>query len=135
MNVQSYPMLPPAYSPPQQPNLTINLPSLQQPASNPTFLITSQQQQQQQEEPKIIKETPKPITMVMVGKEPVRMTCNNCQGDVITKVEKKMKSKAICLSFLLCFVLLCCLPRCLDSMKVFHHTCPNCRGYIGKFEE
>ena len=130
MNMQqSYPLLPPAYAPPQQhqPNVTINMAS-------------PQQQQQQAPNPTIIMATQQPATnFVMVGKRPVRTTCNNCNSQVMTKVEKKLKSKAYWICLLLCCLgcdLGCCLiPCCMDSMKVFHHTCPACKGYIGSFEE
>ncbi|CAB3369423.1 Hypothetical predicted protein [Cloeon dipterum] len=31
-------------------------------------------------------------------------------------------------------VLGCCLiPCCIEECMDVHHTCPNCRGYLGKF--
>lgn len=140
MNVQqSYPMMPPAYAPPQQqqPNITVNMASPQQPASNPTFIMAPQQQPSN---PTIIMAPQQPANnFVMVGKSPVRTTCSNCNNQIVTKVEKKLKSKAYWIGLLLCCLgcdLGCCLiPCCLDSMKVFHHTCPSCKGVIGSYEE
>jgi lipopolysaccharide-induced tumor necrosis factor-alpha factor len=75
----------------------------------------------------------------MFGKVPVETTCSNCKNQVVSKVEKKIKEKAYWLGLLLCAVgcdLGCCLiPCCLDSMKIFHHTCPDCKGFMGKYEE
>jgi lipopolysaccharide-induced tumor necrosis factor-alpha factor len=140
---QSYPLLPPAYAPPQeqhqQPNVTINMAAQQQqPPSNPTFIMAPQQQQPSN--PTIIMAPQQqPTSFVMVGKTPVQTTCNNCKNQVVSRVEKKLRSKAYWIGLLLCCLgcdLGCCLiPCCLDSMKTFHHTCPSCQGYIGRFEE
>ncbi len=138
---QNYPMLPPAYGSQQQPNVTINMPQQQQP--NPTIIMAPQQQQPPN--PTIIvaaqqEKKQQPMNIIMVGKTPVQTTCNNCRNQVVTRVEKKKKGKVYCISCLVFFTVVgalgCCLiPCCVDSLKVFHHTCPNCKSYIGRYEE
>ncbi|CAD6190580.1 unnamed protein product [Caenorhabditis auriculariae] len=131
--------LPPSYnSVSEQKNF-----GMQQPAYNPQFgPVLSPNNLPQGDMNGQTGYTPQPqITTIIVGtvplgSAPMRMQCPHCQQQIITQTE--MKSGL--LAWLLCGGLVlfgcwlcCCIPFCINACQDMHHSCPNCRRYIGTY--
>ncbi|XP_041972912.1 lipopolysaccharide-induced tumor necrosis factor-alpha factor homolog [Aricia agestis] len=81
--------------------------------------------------PTIIVETP-------MGAHPTPYTCRSCNQQIVTRIERKNVMKTHLFALLLC-VFGCwpcvCIPYCVDSCKSADHYCPNCNGYIGRYQD
>ncbi|CAF5120070.1 unnamed protein product [Rotaria sp. Silwood1] len=73
------------------------------------------------------------------GRYPVRCICNNCQQNIVTRVEKKnglmtwASVGGICFfgAPFGCFLGCCLIPLCIDDLKDTVHFCPNCSMVLG----
>lgn len=61
------------------------------------------------------------------------MLCPLCHSLIITNVSYSTTSKTHLIAVLLCPILCCFLPYCLNWKNV-HHVCPECEQYIGTYE-
>lgn len=72
--------------------------------------------------------------VMAVRESPVRITCPNCNADVITATEYEVNwvpwVACVFLVFFGCFLGCCLIPFCLDSLKDVVHKCPNCKHQI-----
>lgn len=72
-----------------------------------------------------------------VGTEPALVVCQSCRHQVITTIEMRPTARthlwAFCLFIVGCWPCMC-IPYCTPSCMNIDHYCPNCRGYIGKYE-
>ncbi|KAI1702593.1 LITAF-like zinc ribbon domain-containing protein [Ditylenchus destructor] len=67
-----------------------------------------------------------------VGPDPVPMQCPSCHAKVVSSVNRRAGGFAWVMALLLCGVLCCCLPFCIDGCQDSHHNCPNCGAFLGK---
>ncbi|XP_054274228.1 lipopolysaccharide-induced tumor necrosis factor-alpha factor homolog [Macrosteles quadrilineatus] len=77
------------------------------------------------------------VTPLLVGRQPLRTTCPNCNSTIKTMTVKKSKTLAHLICLGLCFVGCClcsCIPYCMDSMSLVVHTCPKCKAHLGTYE-
>nr|BAN20724.1 conserved hypothetical protein [Riptortus pedestris] len=72
-----------------------------------------------------------------VGPDPMSMQCPNCHMTIETSTKTEPGLIAYIsgvLIFLFGFWCGCCLiPCCIDSCMDVHHTCPNCKAYLGRY--
>ncbi|XP_057663068.1 lipopolysaccharide-induced tumor necrosis factor-alpha factor homolog [Diorhabda carinulata] len=127
---------PPPYSPPQ--------PGFQPPPPQPGFQPPPQGgyqgppqsgfRPQQDTQTVIVTHT---VAHVPVGPSPTSTTCPSCHAQIVTSVETETTTKTHLFALLLCLFgcwPCCCIPYCMDSCQAKTHYCPNCRAYIGKYE-
>ncbi|XP_072385347.1 uncharacterized protein [Diabrotica undecimpunctata] len=77
------------------------------------------------------------VAQVPVGPSPTSTTCPSCHAQIVTSVETETTTKTHLFALLLCLFGCClcsCIPYCVDSCQAKTHYCPNCRAYIGRFE-
>lgn len=71
------------------------------------------------------------------GPRYVCMTCPHCQQLINTETSSEHKCLATVCCCLMCCSLCCtlfsCIPYCMDSFKIVHHRCPNCKTRLGVF--
>lgn len=74
------------------------------------------------------------IPTVNLGSKPARVTCPQCQNNVVTRVEYVPGTSTHIFAILLllfgCFPC-ACLPYCIDSCQNANHYCPICGTFIG----
>ncbi|KAK7870052.1 hypothetical protein R5R35_012007 [Gryllus longicercus] len=76
-------------------------------------------------------------TVVPVGPQATHMICPYCQAEVdtATRTEPGLIAYlsgiviAILGCWLGCCLIPCCIPECMDV----HHSCPNCKAYLGRY--
>ncbi|GFT23825.1 lipopolysaccharide-induced tumor necrosis factor-alpha factor-like protein [Nephila pilipes] len=77
--------------------------------------------------------TPPPL----LGPQPMRVTCGNCQRSVLTTTVRENGACAYIATLFVC--LLCCpcfwIPLCLDSCKDVQHACPGCGARLGTYKK
>lgn len=77
------------------------------------------------------------VSIPHVGPEPLVATCPNCGLNIetVTRTEPGLIAYLSgALIFLFGFWCGCCLiPCCIDSCMDVHHSCPNCKAYIGRY--
>ncbi|XP_071453448.1 lipopolysaccharide-induced tumor necrosis factor-alpha factor homolog [Hetaerina americana] len=76
--------------------------------------------------------------LLPVGPKGTRMRCYHCHADIKTTTVTTNKAMAH-LACLLLFFATCCLcswvPYCLQSCKRVDHKCPNCKGFLGSYND
>ncbi|MCL4138142.1 UNVERIFIED_CONTAM: hypothetical protein GTU68_023977 [Idotea baltica] len=76
-------------------------------------------------------------TVVPLGGESTHMICPGCHAEINTKTESSPSLKAYLCGALLCLIgcdLGCCfIPCCMDSCMEVKHVCPNCKSFLGKY--
>ncbi len=70
----------------------------------------------------------------VLGPEPCKKECTNCNKEVTTKTEKKLGMMNYIVAGVMC--LLCCwlcawIPLVVDSLKDVDHKCPDCGNKLG----
>lgn len=76
-------------------------------------------------------------TVVPVGPQTTHMVCPSCHAEIDTSVRSEPSLMAWITGGLLvffgcwlgCCLIPCCIPECMDN----HHTCPNCKAYLGRY--
>ncbi|XP_015509412.1 lipopolysaccharide-induced tumor necrosis factor-alpha factor homolog [Neodiprion pinetum] len=72
-----------------------------------------------------------------VGPNPLKMVCPNCRADIKTTTVSETQANAHICCIILC-LLGCCLcswlPYCSNAFVNVHHSCPNCKAYIGTYK-
>ena len=77
------------------------------------------------------------VMAVALGSNSMEVQCPRCQAIVPTSVKSEPGLSAwiagglIC--FLGCFCGCCLIPCGIESMKVYTHSCPKCKSYLGKY--
>jgi len=105
------------------------------PAPPPTYDAPYSASQVEPHNLVIVQSHPPPLQNIRFNEHPVRMTCNNCQQQITTRVE----SKSSLLQWGICLAICalgggcgCCLiPFCMDSLGDYHHDCPHCNARLG----
>ncbi|KAJ3629436.1 hypothetical protein MTP99_013829 [Tenebrio molitor] len=76
-------------------------------------------------------------TVVPVGPDSTHMICPHCHAEIDTTTDTKPGNIAYIAAALICLMgcaFGCCLiPCCIDSCMDVHHSCPNCKAYLGKY--
>lgn len=67
------------------------------------------------------------------GPSPIHCMCRDCEKIVKTKIKLQTKDVAHWMALLMCITLIpcCCVPYCLDSLKLKNHYCSECNSYLG----
>ncbi|XP_046753339.1 lipopolysaccharide-induced tumor necrosis factor-alpha factor-like [Diprion similis] len=72
-----------------------------------------------------------------VGPNPIKMLCPNCRADIKTTTVSEHQTNAHICCIILCLLGCClcsCLPYCSNAFVNIHHSCPNCKAYIGTYK-
>ncbi|KAJ8925137.1 hypothetical protein NQ315_001319 [Exocentrus adspersus] len=73
--------------------------------------------------------------IAVLGPQPARIVCPSCHAQITTEVQLENSTKTHLMAVLLC--LICCpcvfIPYCTDSCKSKNHYCPNCKSYLGSY--
>merc|ERR1712083_147549 len=106
---------PPSYDPNPPPGVPMMAPSA------PPVVVVHQVQ-------------PQPYIKPIFGTNPCRLTCQYCNQQVVTAVERKFSMLGWMVAGGICIVGLwpcCCIPCCLDTFYDYEHTCPSCNAIVG----
>ncbi|KAJ2950762.1 hypothetical protein O0L34_g9026 [Tuta absoluta] len=117
----------PEHPPPYEENIT-QAPSQQYP-QNP--------QVHGQTQPIVVQPGQRVIVVNPVGSMPSLITCRLCNMQVTTSVVFRPSVRTHLAALLLCVVgcwPFACVPYCVESCNSVDHYCPNCRGYIGSYQ-
>jgi len=72
-----------------------------------------------------------------LGPDPASITCPTCRQEVITVVQYENGLMTWILvgscAAVGCWLGCCLIPLCVDDCKDVIHTCPNCRGFLGRY--
>ncbi len=72
-----------------------------------------------------------------LGRRSVKIYCNNCSEDQLTRVESKITSAGWMWAGITCCILynpfLCLLPCCLPHFREYSHYCKSCRTFLGVY--
>ncbi|KAK0088571.1 hypothetical protein PV325_011491 [Microctonus aethiopoides] len=75
-------------------------------------------------------------TIVPLGPGPTHTICPHCHAEIetATKTEPGMIAyiSGVVIALLGCFFGCCLIPCCIDECMDIHHTCPNCKAYLGR---
>ncbi|KAJ8970701.1 hypothetical protein NQ317_000599 [Molorchus minor] len=74
---------------------------------------------------------------LILGPNPSATVCPSCHAQITTTVETEATTKTHLFALLLCLFgcyPCCCIPYCVDSCQSQNHYCPNCRAYLGKYD-
>ncbi|KAJ8925139.1 hypothetical protein NQ315_001321 [Exocentrus adspersus] len=77
------------------------------------------------------------VAPLALGPQPTSATCPSCHAQIVTTVETEATTKTHLFALLLCLFgcyPCCCIPYCVDSCQSQNHYCPNCRAYLGKYD-
>lgn len=89
-------------------------------------------------QPPIIIYSNTTVTPVQYGPYPMRITCPNCNAQVMTETHSTPGLLTYILSGALCILagyFLCCLvPCCVRECKDIEHRCPNCRQRLSLYK-
>ena len=83
-------------------------------------------QQPQTNQPQVVT-----VAGPLFGNRPVTMMCPNCQKTITTKTFSEHGALTWISAGVLCFVMCCCIPFCVDSCDDVTHTCPSCNITLG----
>jgi len=76
-------------------------------------------------------------TVVPVGPEQTHMVCQYCHAEIDTTTKTEPGLIAYIAGIIICVIgcpFGCCLiPCCIDKCMDVHHSCPNCKAYLGKY--
>ncbi|KAL5277112.1 CDIP1 family protein [Megaselia abdita] len=75
-------------------------------------------------------------SVVPIGRESTHMICPSCNAEIetSTRTEPGMIAylSGLVIALLGCWFGCCLIPCCIDECMDVHHTCPNCRSYLGR---
>lgn len=75
-------------------------------------------------------------TVVPIGPHPTHMICPSCHAEVDTNTRTEPGVIAYVSGFVIamlgCWLGCCLIPCCIDECMDVHHTCPNCKAYLGR---
>lgn len=75
-------------------------------------------------------------TVVPVGPQTTHMICPSCHSEINTQTTTSPGLIAYVSGFLIalfgCWLGCCLIPCCIDECMDVHHTCPNCKAYLGR---
>lgn len=75
-------------------------------------------------------------TVVPVGPQTTHMICPSCHAEINTQTTTSPGLIAYVSGFLIalfgCWLGCCLIPCCIDECMDVHHTCPNCKAYLGR---
>lgn len=72
-----------------------------------------------------------------LGPNSVKMSCPTCRADIKTTTVSDHQASAHICCIILCLLGCClcsCLPYCMNAFMSVHHSCPNCKAYIGTWK-
>nr|CAD7602361.1 unnamed protein product [Timema genevievae] len=76
-------------------------------------------------------------TVVPVGPQPTHMICPYCHAEIDTAMKTEPGLIAyisgVVIALLGCWCGCCLIPCCIDECMDVHHTCPNCKAYMGRY--
>ncbi|KAH8406168.1 hypothetical protein KR215_005995 [Drosophila sulfurigaster] len=76
-------------------------------------------------------------TVVPIGRSPTHMICPSCHAEIETSTRSEPGMIAYISGFVIallgCWMGCCFIPCCIDDCMDVHHTCPNCRAYLGRY--
>lgn len=76
-------------------------------------------------------------TIVQLGSGATHTICPHCHGeiDTIARTEPGMIAyiSGVVIALLGCWFGCCLIPCCIDECMDVHHTCPNCKAYLGRY--
>ncbi|CAH1967991.1 unnamed protein product [Acanthoscelides obtectus] len=74
---------------------------------------------------------------IALGPGPTTLTCPHCHARVTTTVKTTANTKTHIIALILCLFVLVpcvCIPYCCDSCQTLQHFCPNCKAYLGAYD-
>ncbi|XP_050524570.1 lipopolysaccharide-induced tumor necrosis factor-alpha factor homolog [Daktulosphaira vitifoliae] len=72
-----------------------------------------------------------------LARTPVQMICPACKSQIISTIQEDTTPSAYLCCALTYFTSCClcsCLPFCMDAFKMVHHTCPQCKTFLGTYK-
>jgi hypothetical protein len=76
-------------------------------------------------------------TIIPVGPRSTHMVCPHCHAEILTATKTTPGLIAYISGTLIavlgCFWGCCLIPCCFDECMDVHHTCPNCKAFLGRF--
>ncbi|EDV39830.1 hypothetical protein KR018_008148 [Drosophila ironensis] len=76
-------------------------------------------------------------TVVPISRTSTHMICPSCHAEIETTTRTEPGMIAYLSGFLIalfgCWLGCCLIPCCIDDCMDVHHTCPNCRAYLGRY--
>ncbi|XP_048004659.1 cell death-inducing p53-target protein 1 homolog [Leguminivora glycinivorella] len=77
------------------------------------------------------------MDLLQVGSEPVGVRCPHCQEDIMTRATYRNNTTthlvAVILGIFFWWLCCCIVPYVTKRWKDVHHSCPNCRKYLGVY--
>lgn len=75
-------------------------------------------------------------TVVPIGRSATHMICPSCNAEIETTTRTEPGMIAYLSGFVIallgCWLGCCLIPCCIDECMDVHHTCPNCKTYLGR---
>ncbi|XP_055686908.1 LITAF domain-containing protein [Lutzomyia longipalpis] len=75
-------------------------------------------------------------TVVPIGPHTTHMICPSCHAEINTQTRTEPGPIAylsgLVIALLGCWLGCCLIPCCIDECMDVHHTCPNCKAYLGR---
>ncbi|XP_062543759.1 LITAF domain-containing protein-like [Armigeres subalbatus] len=75
-------------------------------------------------------------TVVPVGPASTHMICPSCHAEIVSQTTTSPGLIAYVSGFLIalfgCWLGCCLIPCCIDECMDVHHSCPNCKAYLGR---
>ncbi|BFF97051.1 cell death-inducing p53-target protein 1 [Drosophila madeirensis] len=76
-------------------------------------------------------------TVVPISRTSTHMICPSCHAEIETTTRTEPGMIAYLSGFVIallgCWLGCCLIPCCIDDCMDVHHTCPNCKAYLGRF--
>ncbi|XP_060832598.1 cell death-inducing p53-target protein 1 [Bombus pascuorum] len=76
-------------------------------------------------------------TIVPLGPGSTHTICSYCHAeiDTTTKTEPGMIAyiSGVVIALMGCWLGCCLIPCCIDECMDIHHSCPNCKAYLGRY--
>ncbi|XP_037906736.1 cell death-inducing p53-target protein 1 [Hermetia illucens] len=76
-------------------------------------------------------------TVVPIGRHSTHMICPSCNAEIETSTRTEPGLIAYMSGFVIallgCWLGCCLIPCCIDECMDVHHTCPNCKAYLGRY--
>lgn len=76
-------------------------------------------------------------TVVPIGRQSTHLVCPSCNAEIetTTRTEPGLIAylSGMVIALLGCFWGCCLIPCCIDDCMDVHHTCPNCKAYLGRY--
>ncbi|XP_055378824.1 LITAF domain-containing protein [Condylostylus longicornis] len=76
-------------------------------------------------------------TVVPIARNSTHMICPHCHAEINTSTRTEPGLIAYLSGFVIallgCWLGCCLIPCCIDDCMDVHHTCPNCKAYLGRY--